>query len=85
MKKYKNISAYCQDLARAYLQCRMDHDLMAKEDLDAQGFSRKQVPIVELDKNKRIYTKYERDPSKPYIAGLSRIRPRNGSSRYSDE
>jgi cytochrome c oxidase assembly protein subunit 19 len=29
----------CKDYSRLYLQCRMDHDLMAKENLDDLGFS----------------------------------------------
>jgi len=30
----------CRDLSKAYLQCRMDHKLMAEEDLDKLGFSK---------------------------------------------
>lgn len=28
----------CRDMARSYLQCRMDRELMAKENLDELGF-----------------------------------------------
>jgi len=30
----------CRDFSRQYLQCRMDHELMAKENLDQLGFSK---------------------------------------------
>lgn len=29
----------CRDLSKHYLECRMDRQLMAKEDLDKLGFS----------------------------------------------
>lgn len=32
----------CRDLSRAYLQCRMDHQLMSPENLDEMGFSEQQ-------------------------------------------
>lgn len=30
----------CKEFSKAYLQCRMDHDLMAKEDLKGLGFDK---------------------------------------------
>jgi len=30
----------CRELSRAYLQCRMENQLMAKENLDGLGFSK---------------------------------------------
>lgn len=81
MKDNLNKSAHCQDLAKEYLQCRMDHGLMAQEDLNHLGFARKQVPPD--NDSDRVYGDYERDPSKPYIAGLSRVRPRSGGSNFS--
>jgi len=32
----------CKEFSRNYLQCRMDHDLMARENLDQMGFSKDQ-------------------------------------------
>lgn len=31
--------AACRDLSKRYLQCRMDSNLMAREDLETMGFS----------------------------------------------
>ena len=81
MRENGNKSAYCQEFAKSYLQCRMDHGLMAREDLNHLGFARKQVPPEDM--TNRIYNEYERDPTKPYIAGLSRVRPRSGGSNFS--
>lgn len=82
MRDNVNKAAYCQDFAKVYLQCRMNHGLMAQENLDHLGFARKQVPPE--DNSLRVYGDYERDPSKPYIAGLSRVRPRSGASNFSN-
>jgi cytochrome c oxidase assembly protein subunit 19 len=35
----RDVHHKCRDLSRQYLQCRMDRGLMAKEDLDAMGYS----------------------------------------------
>jgi cytochrome c oxidase assembly protein subunit 19 len=46
----------CKQLSRAYLQCRMDRDLMSKEDLDNLGlgdkreYVRKQVTYGEKER-----------------------------------
>ena len=44
----------CRELSREYLQCRMDRQLMASEDLDKLGFSEdaKVEKAVEYDKSK---------------------------------
>eukprot|EP00542_Grammatophora_oceanica_P013460 CAMPEP_0194044938 /NCGR_PEP_ID=MMETSP0009_2-20130614/16334_1 /TAXON_ID=210454 /ORGANISM="Grammatophora oceanica, Strain CCMP 410" /LENGTH=90 /DNA_ID=CAMNT_0038689627 /DNA_START=74 /DNA_END=343 /DNA_ORIENTATION=- len=33
----------CRDLSKEYLRCRMDRELMAKEDLDGLGYSEEQT------------------------------------------
>jgi cytochrome c oxidase assembly protein subunit 19 len=38
LKKNKQDHYPCKDLSKGYLQCRMDHALMAKEDLSTLGF-----------------------------------------------
>lgn len=38
--------AACRDASRAYLQCRMDSGLMAREDLDSMGFAAAAAPVV---------------------------------------
>jgi len=40
LSEHNNAAAYCHSLAKAYLQCRMDHGLMAKENLDNLGFAK---------------------------------------------
>lgn len=37
------MSASCHHLAKAYLQCRMDKGLMAKEDLNNLGFAKRML------------------------------------------
>ncbi|XP_015597406.1 cytochrome c oxidase assembly protein COX19 [Cephus cinctus] len=39
MQENKNDSAMCRDAAKDYLACRMDHNLMAREDWSKLGFS----------------------------------------------
>ncbi|XP_048576290.1 cytochrome c oxidase assembly protein COX19 isoform X3 [Nematostella vectensis] len=38
LKKNKNMNFNCRAESQAYLQCRMDRELMAKEDLAKLGF-----------------------------------------------
>eukprot|EP00814_Leptocylindrus_danicus_P005346 CAMPEP_0116017846 /NCGR_PEP_ID=MMETSP0321-20121206/8298_1 /TAXON_ID=163516 /ORGANISM="Leptocylindrus danicus var. danicus, Strain B650" /LENGTH=83 /DNA_ID=CAMNT_0003488131 /DNA_START=156 /DNA_END=407 /DNA_ORIENTATION=- len=40
LDKEKRNHYKCRELSKEYLQCRMDRDLMAKEDLDGLGFSK---------------------------------------------
>ena len=37
----------CRELSKNYLQCRMDHQLMAEENLDDLGFSEQQKVVGE--------------------------------------
>uniref|UniRef100_A0A7R9VJK0 CHCH domain-containing protein n=1 Tax=Pseudictyota dubia TaxID=2749911 RepID=A0A7R9VJK0_9STRA len=40
LKEERNKHHKCRDLSKEYLQCRMDRQLMANEDLDKMGFSK---------------------------------------------
>ena len=46
----------CRDFSRNYLQCRMNHDLMSKENLDHLGFAPNIIVkgATEYDKSKEI-------------------------------
>lgn len=39
LKENKDMHHKCRDFSKAYLQCRIDHNLMSKENLDQMGFS----------------------------------------------
>lgn len=39
LKTHGDAYAACRDLSKRYLQCRMDSNLMAPEDLESMGFS----------------------------------------------
>lgn len=54
LKKEKNQHHKCRDFSKDYLQCRMDCQLMAKEDLNQMGFSSEVEvkEVVEYDKSK---------------------------------
>uniref|UniRef100_A0A6U0LMW1 CHCH domain-containing protein n=1 Tax=Minutocellus polymorphus TaxID=265543 RepID=A0A6U0LMW1_9STRA len=62
LKEEKQQHNKCRELSKDYLQCRMDNELMAKENLDEMGFS----------ENARITEAKEYDKSKEkegYVAG----------------
>jgi cytochrome c oxidase assembly protein subunit 19 len=40
LKEEKDLHHKCKDHSKEYLQCRMDRDLMSKENLDQLGFSK---------------------------------------------
>jgi cytochrome c oxidase assembly protein subunit 19 len=40
LKKNKQDHFPCKELSKSYLQCRMDHELMAKEDMGNLGFGK---------------------------------------------
>ncbi|TDZ23160.1 Cytochrome c oxidase assembly protein COX19 [Colletotrichum orbiculare MAFF 240422] len=45
IKKVRGVNdAQCRDLAKAYLACRMDRNLMAKDDFKNLGFGNEQSP-----------------------------------------
>jgi len=44
LKQHSNNAEKCQEVAKLYLECRMDRNLMAKQDLKHLGF-REQPPI----------------------------------------
>ena len=72
LKNNKHDHFPCKQLSRAYLQCRMDRDLMAKDDLDTLGLG--------LDEATSSYTrvdnKFGQKESKGFIAGVN-VRPSN--------
>ncbi|ORX85380.1 hypothetical protein K493DRAFT_319979 [Basidiobolus meristosporus CBS 931.73] len=39
LKENKAINGACRDLSKAYLKCRMERDLMAKDDFKNLGFT----------------------------------------------
>jgi hypothetical protein len=41
LKENKSDHHSCRDMSKAYLQCRMDNDLMRKEDMNELGFGEK--------------------------------------------
>mmetsp|Transcript_22135 Transcript_22135/g.48216 ORF Transcript_22135/g.48216 Transcript_22135/m.48216 type:complete len:114 (+) Transcript_22135:302-643(+) len=62
LKEEKNKHHKCRELSKDYLQCRMDHELMAKENLDEMGFSKE----TEITETKEYDKSKEREG---YIAG----------------
>ena len=50
----KDVHHKCRDFSKEYLQCRMDHQLMSKENLDTMGYGENQKVIgaEEYDKSK---------------------------------
>lgn len=64
-------SEACRELAKAYLKCRMDRNLMAKQDLRDLGFAEGEAPAPtkpkQQDKPKR------RLETEGYLAGMKRF------------
>lgn len=52
LKTNKDTHHHCQDFSKDYLQCRMDHDLMAKESMNSLGFAGKVKDAKEYDLRK---------------------------------
>mmetsp|Transcript_4353 Transcript_4353/g.9798 ORF Transcript_4353/g.9798 Transcript_4353/m.9798 type:complete len:111 (+) Transcript_4353:894-1226(+) len=54
LKESRDVHHKCRDFSKEYLQCRMDHQLMSRENLDEMGFSEEQrvVGATEYDKSK---------------------------------
>eukprot|EP00545_Synedropsis_sp_CCMP1620_P001851 CAMPEP_0119005584 /NCGR_PEP_ID=MMETSP1176-20130426/1811_1 /TAXON_ID=265551 /ORGANISM="Synedropsis recta cf, Strain CCMP1620" /LENGTH=119 /DNA_ID=CAMNT_0006957415 /DNA_START=76 /DNA_END=432 /DNA_ORIENTATION=- len=54
LKESRDMHHKCRDLSKDYLQCRMDKQLMAEENLNDMGFSEEQKVIgaKEYDKSK---------------------------------
>jgi len=54
LKGSKNQHNHCRDMSKAYLQCRMDNQLMSEEDLNEMGYSQdaKIVGAYEYDKSR---------------------------------
>ena len=58
LKTHKDTHHHCQDFSKLYLQCRMDHNLMAKESMDSLGFEAKvqDATAYDLKKEKEGFT-----------------------------
>ena len=41
LEQHKDVHHECREMSREYLQCRMDHGLMSKENLDQMGYGDK--------------------------------------------
>lgn len=54
LKEEKQQHHKCRELSKEYLQCRMDNELMAKENLDEMGYSEETriTEAKEYDKSK---------------------------------
>ena len=54
LKESRDVHHKCRDYSRDYLQCRMDHQLMSKENLEEMGFGKEQevTGAEEYDKSK---------------------------------
>ncbi len=64
--------APCKSLAKVYFECRMDRDLMAKEDLGTMGFSEHQLHLNEVAAaaTDRLDTARQALKKSGYVAGL---------------
>lgn len=43
LRENKNDNSKCRDEAQSYLACRMDNELMAREDFAKLGFDKKEI------------------------------------------
>lgn len=71
LREHGNDSDGCRDLAKEYLKCRMERNLMAKQDLKDLGFAEgdapSPAPAPKADKEKR------RMETEGYLAGMKRF------------
>eukprot|EP00922_Rhytidocystis_sp_ex-Travisia-forbesii_P003929 GHVS01005701.1.p1 GENE.GHVS01005701.1~~GHVS01005701.1.p1 ORF type:complete len:169 (+),score=27.46 GHVS01005701.1:78-584(+) len=61
----------CRYLAKQYLQCRMDHNLMEKEPLTSLGFANNEV----AEKPERPFNKEIRKEDVGFVAGVRTLQP----------
>jgi cytochrome c oxidase assembly protein subunit 19 len=56
LKENQDTHHKCRDLSKAYLQCRMDRELMSREDLDLMGYGDEHAVVgaKEYDNAKEI-------------------------------
>ena len=67
LKENKQDHFSCKSLSKSYLQCRMDKDLMANENLDNLGFSDEATYLRSLNSNNNNIDNKE---GKGFIAGI---------------
>ena len=68
MAQHQGVHDSCRESSKRYLQCRMDGDLMAQEDLNTLGFA----PDIKV-----VPAKATEEDGKEIIAGLSAVK-KNG-------
>eukprot|EP00884_Botryococcus_braunii_P005170 jgi/Botrbrau1/14654/Bobra.0108s0015.1 len=76
LKGAKGRAEACRDLAKKYLECRMDRNLMAKQDLAELGFKQEEPPaegqVAEGQGNLSQEPETEERRKKGFIAGIRR-------------
>ena len=72
LEAHSHRHAPCKSLAKVYFECRMDRDLMAKEDLGTMGFSEHQLHLNEVAAaaTDRLETARKALKKNGYVAGL---------------
>ncbi|EFN59402.1 hypothetical protein CHLNCDRAFT_137900 [Chlorella variabilis] len=72
LKDHGNDAEACRELAKSYLQCRMERNLMAKQDLRDLGFAEGDAPAPAPAPQKPKGEK-RRIESEGYVAGMRRF------------
>lgn len=71
LKQHGQDTEACRDLAKEYLKCRMDRNLMAKQDLRDLGFAEGDAPApAQQPKEKKEKRRLE---TEGYLAGMKRF------------
>ena len=72
LKNNNNDNRACKLLSKEYLVCRMEHGLMAKEDIDTLGFSDNHIKPLELTPTELEIKRQNSERGKNgYIGGLA--------------
>jgi cytochrome c oxidase assembly protein subunit 19 len=69
MKQHRDEHHLCKDHSRAYLACRMESNLMAKEDLNTMGFG---------PESRVVMGKHEESGGEEVIAGIAAAKRKTG-------
>lgn len=54
LQQNKDVHHKCQEYSKLYLQCRMDHSLMSKEDLNSLGYGTTVTDAKEYNREKEL-------------------------------
>jgi len=76
LQQNKSEHTLCRDKSKKYLECRMEHDLMAKEDLSKLG-------LGESKSYTRIVSNEGEKESKGFVAGLGVKGSKKGKGFFS--